>query len=275
MNLFSFLDLGIALLYFLGALLFVGGVLGNNAQLKKVSLIFTVLGFGLHTGDLGLKLALTSEFTFTQGRFYFSFLAWTFLLIYLLLWLRLKLQFLALTAAPLALILFTSSMVVNTAELAIPEQLSYLWFGLHVTSLFISIALLAMASGAGICYLFLDKQLKNKTKPGKLRKGFPALSSFDTVNHWAVSIGFPLFTVGALSGFLWARFTWGQMFTWDPKEVLTIITWFLFAYLFHQRLAVGWKGKKPARLATWLFLLSLVSLLIINFFFPTHHSFQS
>jgi cytochrome c-type biogenesis protein CcsB len=275
MSFFNLFDLGIALLYFLGALLYVGGLLGNNAQLKKVSLIFTMLGFVMHSGDLALKLIMTSEFSFTQGKFYFSFLAWTFLLIYLLLWIRLKLQFLALTAAPLALIIFSSSMVMNTAELAIPAQLSYLWFGLHVTTLFLSIALLAMASGAGICYLFVDKQLKNKTKPGKLRKGFPSLSSFDRVNHWAVSLGFPLFTIGTLSGFLWARFTWGQIFTWDPKEILTIITWFLFAYLFHQRLAMGWKGKKPARLATWLFVLSLVSLLVINFYFPTHHSFQS
>ncbi len=274
MNFFTLFDFNIALLYFLGSMLFLGGTLGHNFLLKRVSLGLTIGGFFLHSIDLIFKISNNPLFAFAQGQFYFSLLAWSFLLIYIFLWWRLQLQFLALTAAPLALILFTSSMVVNTTELSIPAQLNGLWFGLHIAALFLSIAFLAMAFGSGVCYLYIDKQIKHKAKINRLRKDFPSLSSFDRVNHWAVSIGFPLFTVGVLAGFIWARFTWGKIYSGDPKELVSLIIWFIFAYLFHQRMAVGWKGRKPAHLATWLFALSIGSLLIINFYLPTHHSFQ-
>jgi ABC-type transport system involved in cytochrome c biogenesis permease subunit len=270
----NLLDLAIALMYFLGALLFVAGMLGRSRSLKRASLIGTVAGFALHTADLGLKVARTAEFSFAQGQFYFSLLAWSFLLIFLLVLWRQRLEFLALTAAPLALILFSSSMVVNTAELPFPSELAGLWFGLHVAALFFSIGLLGMAFGSGLGYLYLDRQIKNKAKLNKYRKNLPSLTSFDRINHWAVSIGFPLFTIGVLAGFLWARFTWDRIFSWDPKELVSIVIWFLFAYLFHQRLAVGWKGRKPARLASWLFVFCIVSMLVVNFYLPTHHSFR-
>ncbi len=274
MSFLNLFDLAIVLLYFLSALLYLGAVLGSSHLLKRVSLGAGIGGFIFHTLDIILKLLGNFQFTFTQGQFYFSLLAWTFLLIYFLLWWRLKLQFLALTVAPLALIFFSSSMLVNIKHLSVPSQLSGLWFGLHIVTLFLSISLLAIAFGAGVCYLYMERQIKHKAKPSKFRRGLPALSIFDRANHWAVSLGFPLFTIGVLSGFLWARFTWEKMFSWDPKELLSIIIWFLFAYLFHQRLALGWKGRKPARLASWLFLLSLGSLVIINFYLPTHHSFN-
>ena len=267
-------DLSIVLLYFLASILYLTGILSANARLKRLALAMVGFGFFLHTLDLGMNMVIDPAFAASQSRFYISLLAWTLLCLYLLLWWRLQIQFLALTAAPLALILFSSSMLVHPTDLAIPSQLSGLWFSLHVASLFVSIALLAMAFGAGLCYLHIDWQIKHKSKPGRLRRDFPALLSFDQVNHWAVSAGFPLFTIGMLAGFLWADITWGQVFSWDPKELVSVLIWLVFAYLFHQRLALGWKGRRPAGLAIWLFILCLISLTFINFFVPTHHSFR-
>lgn len=274
MDFYSLFDLGIALLYFLGSLLYVAGILSYKPGLRQVSLGVSLFGFCLHTVDLFLKVSTQTMFSFAQVQFYFSLLAWSFILIYLLLWWRLKLQFLALTAAPLALVLFTSSMVVHEAQMPIPPRLSELWFGLHIGSLFLSIALLAMAFGAGAGYLYLHRQIKNKVRLNRLRRDFPALTSLDRVNHWAVSLGFPLFTMGMLSGFIWARFTWGEIFSWDPKEVFSLGIWLLFAYLFQQRLLFSLKGRRPAILASTIFGLCIASLLIINFYFPTHHSFK-
>jgi ABC-type transport system involved in cytochrome c biogenesis permease subunit len=56
--------------------------------------------------------------------------------------------------------------------------------------------------------------------------------------------------------------------------VVTIGIWLIYAYLFHQRLALGWQGRKPAKLAIFIFIVSVVSLLGINYFLPSHHTFR-
>lgn len=274
MSLFKVLEISILSLYFLGALFYLMGILRQREGLKKTAAGFTFAGFLLHTTDLFALIAGTGQITLQQGQFYISLLAWTFLLIYLLMSWRLKLPFLALTAAPLALILFSSSLVVSTATLNIPPFLSSLWFGMHILALFLSIALLGLAFGAGFAYLFLEKKIKGKSGLLGWTKQLPSLASFDSVNKMAVSIGFPLYTLGLLAGFAWAKLTWSSMFTWDPKELASISIWFLYAYLFHQRIVIGWRGRKPAKMAIWVFFFTILSLVGINFFLPTHHSFQ-
>ncbi|ACV68751.1 cytochrome C assembly family protein [Desulfohalobium retbaense] len=267
-------ELCIIALYLLATILYFTGVIRQRNRLKQLAQTLAVAGFGLHTLDLGLVFFRPGAPAIVQGQFYISLLAWTFLAIYFLLWRKLRLEFLALTAAPLALILFTSSMAVTTERLAVPAKLSSLWFGLHVGTFFLSIALLAMAFGAGIVYLYVDKKIKTKAKLSSLNKDMPALTSVDQANRWAVMLGFPLYTLGLFSGFAWARFTWGRIFSWDPKEIVSLLIWFLFAYLFHQRLAMNWTGRKPAKLAIWIFVLTILSLWGVNFLLPTHHSLQ-
>ncbi len=271
---FRILDLTIALLYLSGAITFVLGLIYTRKKVQNVSVWLTMCGFILHTADLGLKYALGLGEVLTQSQFYVSLMAWTLLLIFFLLWWRLKLNFLSLIAAPLALVTFTWSLAISPATLPIPGILQGLWFGLHIGSLFVSIALLAMAFGAGLAYLHLDSKIKTKSRMGNVTRELPSLTTFDRVNHWAVLAGFPLFTIGTFSGFIWAAFTWKTIFTWDPKEVFTIGVWLIFAWLFHKRATGGWKGRKPAKLAIVIFILSLISFVGINFFTETHHSLR-
>jgi len=261
-------------LYLAGTVLYLAGVLWSLQSLRRASTLAAVLGFGLHTVCLGLSLREEAGTMLLRGEFYFSLLAWSLLLIFFFLWWRLRMDFLALLASPLALILFLSSQAVGGAR-QLPETLAGLFFGLHIGSLFLSISFLAMACGTGAGYLFLERKIKTKEKLTGFARALPSLSTFDRANQWAVSGGFPLYTIGLVSGFLWAKLTWQRMFSWDPKEVVAIFIWLLFAFLFHQRLFMGWRGRKTAWLAIWVFALSIVSMLVINFFMPTHHSFSS
>ncbi|MGM0611571.1 MAG: cytochrome C assembly family protein [Thermodesulfobacteriota bacterium] len=274
MLLFKLFDLSIVFLYFTGAAVYLYGFTAGRPGAKKAAIRLAIAGFVLHSFDLAAKIYLPQAQALTQNQFYFSFLAWIFLLVYFAMWWRIKLEFLALTAAPLALILFTSSLAVSQVKLDIPDSLSWLWFCLHIGSLFLSMGLLAMACGAGIAYIFLERKIKTKAKLDGFLKDMPSLNAFDRVNKLAVLWGFPLFTLGLLSGFTWAAIAWDKIFSWDPKEVVTIGIWLVFAYLFHQRLAFGWQGRKTAKLAIFIFAVSVVSLLGINYFLSTHHTFR-
>lgn len=267
-------ELIIALLYLAGSISYPLGLALRRPALKRIAAWTSAAAFGLHTVDLGLRFMEVGAANLQHGQFYMSLMAWFFVLIFFVLWWKLKHDFLSMITAPLALILFSSSLAVHTQVLAVPEHFSALWFSLHVGTIFVSLALIAMAFGAGLAYLHLERLIKTKAKLPGFSKELPSLETFDKANHWAVSIGFPLYSISVLAGFLWASFTWKKVISWDPKELITIVIWALFALLFHQRMVLGWRGRKPAKTAIILFILCLVSLVGVNFLLPSHHSFR-
>ncbi len=265
-------SIGAAVLYFVSFILYIVAICNNSQKLQRISLTFVLIGYILHTVVIA-KLMWSSSFL-SNGHFYFSLFSWILLLIYFLLILRYKIQFLSLTVAPLALIFLISSMLIGKRIVPFPHIMSSLWFGLHIISLFISISLVCIGFGGAIMYIYINKKIKEKLPLSSIERRTYSLEMLDRINHWVVICAFPLFTIGIISGFVWARISWHHFFSWDLKEIWSIIIWFIFAYLFHQRMAIGWKGKRPAILMIWIFILMVASFTIINLFFPTHHNFR-
>jgi len=89
----------------------------------------------------------------------------------------------------------------------------------------------------------------------------PSLDNFDRVNRWATLYGFPLYTLGLFSGFLWRLMDPLKKFAWDPMNITALAVWVLFAVLFWQRAILGWRGRKPALMAIVVFVFVVVALL--------------
>jgi len=75
------------------------------------------------------------------------------------------------------------------------------------------------------------------------------LQQIDNWSYRAIGIGFPLLTVGILSGAVWANEAWGSYWSWDPKETWALVTWVIFAVYLHTRMTKGWTGDRPAFVA--------------------------
>jgi cytochrome c-type biogenesis protein CcsB len=86
------------------------------------------------------------------------------------------------------------------------------------------------------------------------------------MNYQALKFGFPLLTLGIITGAVWADYAWGRYWGWDPKETWSLITWFLYAALLHQRLTVGWRGRKAAIMAIAGFGAALFTFLGVTYF---------
>ena len=117
------------------------------------------------------------------------------------------------------------------------------WFVPHVLAYMISYALCAVAF-----ILLLRCWLGRRNRDEIRRAILPILRS-----------AFPFMTFGMLSGALWAEEAWGQYWSWDAKEVWSLITWGLYLLYFHLRQS-DWKRR-----ADWVHLLAFLALLTTFF----------
>ena len=97
--------------------------------------------------------------------------------------------------------------------------------------------------------------------------------SLDNLSYRTLGIGFPLLTIGIVSGAVWANEAWGSYWSWDPKETWALITWVVFAIYFHTRITKGWEGKKPAIIATSGFFIVWICYLGVNLLGKGLHSY--
>jgi ABC-type transport system involved in cytochrome c biogenesis permease subunit len=205
---------------------------------------------------------------------YLQLLAWFLLLCGILGRLTFALEAPLLFAAPLAFLLAAIAYPFLHRQLVLPAPLSGYFYALHIGALFLSLAIIALALGAGLLFLYMHRKIKSKERLVGFQKDFPALSILDKINALCVVTGFPLYTVGIGAGFVWAASVWGTTLSGDPKEVISLLIWLSFAVLFHQRLLRDWQGRKPALFAIGLFALCVFSI-VANMFLPTHHAFVS
>ncbi len=74
------------------------------------------------------------------------------------------------------------------------------------------------------------------TKAGILERIPLNVDILDDINYKAVTLGYPLYTVGALfAGAIWAEQAWGQFWGWDPKEVGSLVIWLFYSGFLHAR----------------------------------------
>jgi cytochrome c-type biogenesis protein CcsB len=198
-----------------------------------------------------------------------SFLAFALVLIYLFLHRRYALSALGVVIAPLAFLLTSIAAVASSGAKELPPSLQSAWLPVHVTLAFLGNAVFALAFATSLLYLFEDNRLKAK-RPSQLRRLFPSLEKLDDLNYRLLAWGFPLLTLGIVTGAIWAHFAWGHFWSWEAREIWSLVTWVLYALLLHGR-SVGWRGRRAATLTILGFAVLLASFVSANLLFPGRH----
>jgi cytochrome c-type biogenesis protein CcsB len=161
------------------------------------------------------------------------------------------------------------------------------WLMMHVTVMMLSYTALLCGSLLAISFLIItwhDSINQNK-KSNVLAEPCSELltkqnfstnkvaQTLDNLSYRILGIGFPLLTIGILSGAVWANEAWGSYWSWDPKETWAFITWLVFAIYLHARITKGWQGKKPAILASFGFFIVWICYLGVNILGTGLHSY--
>ncbi len=141
-----------------------------------------------------------------------------------------------LAALPVTLI---ALLLVHQMPIAMPSSIDPLvpvlrdnfWLTIHVLTITLSYAAFALAMGFG--HILLWRYARN-----------PAAASADAPMHFwlyrVLQLGVLLLAAGTILGGVWANYSWGRFWGWDPKETWALIALLCYILTLHGRLASWW-----------------------------------
>jgi len=260
-------------LYLLGTAASLAYLVSMKKGLSKIGPFALAAAFAVHSLALIIRYFEAGRTPITNLHESLSFFAWTIAGLYLILYAKYRIDVLAAFVSPLAAILILLASFFPKEIIPLPPVLESHWLPVHTILAFLGNGLFTLAFAAGVMYLMQERQIKSK-KIGSLYHRLPTLKILDDLNTRCLTFGFPLLTMGIISGSLWAESAWGSYWSWDAKETWSLITWFLYAALLHGRFTVGWRGRKAAILAIVGFSVLVFSFLGVNFFLSGLHSYK-
>jgi cytochrome c-type biogenesis protein CcsB len=262
------------LAYFGATALWLGFFLAQREGLYRWGAWVLAAGLGCHTLEL-VRRTLTQGYlpvaTFGDA---LLVSAWALVAVFLILNWRFPIKVLGALAAPLAALMVSGALILPRGQGAFSPLLQGFWLTVHISLTLLGNGALALAFLGGIFYLIQERQLKGK-KFGFFYRRLPSLEQLDALNYWCLTIGFPLLTGGIITGSLYAQHTLGSFWRWDPKETLTLIAWLIYAVLLHERLTMGWRGRRAAIISICGFAVLLITFVGANLWLTSYHSFAS
>lgn len=271
----------VTFIYLLSTVFYICYLAFRNNVIGKIATSVTIIGLVGHiisfflrwkeSYDLGYgHIPLSNQFESMV------FFALVIVLVYLTMEFKYKIKTIGAFVTPFASILLAlttiSGSFPNEIQPLVPALQSN-WLTYHVFTCFLGYAAFAVSCGVSIMFLIkLKTQNEGKSK-GKLVSLLPDIEILDDINYKAIAIGFPMLTLGIITGAAWANYAWGTYWSWDPKETWSLITWFFYAAFLHARFTRGWRGKKAAILSIIGFGAVIFTYFGVNYILAGLHSY--
>ncbi len=250
----------------------------QNKIIGTTSLSLLIIGLVIHSIGLVIRWLETHHTGYGYvplSNMYESliFFSWTIVLIYLILELKYRQKIIGVFVTPFAFIAIALTSIIPGIDAKITPLVPALqsnWLTIHVTTCFFGYASFAVSFGISILYLIRDR--KGIQQEGA-SKWLPSTLILDEINYKSIVIGFPMLTIGIITGAAWANYAWGGYWSWDPKETWSLITWFIYAAFLHARFTRDWRGRKAAILSVIGFTAVLFTYFGVNYLLSGLHSY--
>jgi cytochrome c-type biogenesis protein CcsB len=241
-----------------------------GTTLRKLAFALLVLVWTAHTSAIGLRWAESYRMGIGHAplsNLYESlvFFSWTIALALLLVRWRFAVDTVVLLGLPLVFLTMASTFLLDHNIRPLIPALQSNWLVAHVITCFLGYASFAVSFVAALL-LLLSRGVAS------LGKRLPQRETLDEIVYRSVLVGFPLLTVGIITGAAWADYAWGNYWTWDPKETWSLATWLVYSAFLHARLARGWRGRRMAVLSVLGFAAVLFTYFGVNYL-PGLHSY--
>jgi cytochrome c-type biogenesis protein CcsB len=258
-------------LYVCGGLLFTVNFLLRKSESGKYGVFLTGAGFITHTLALLVRMNITGYAPMTNMYESLSFFSWSTVGVLIIVRYVMKINFAEAFTAPVYIIFLglAYTFAPNRIPTLVPALQSWM-LPAHVMLAFIGEAWFVIGFVAAIMFLI------KKSKFAGFADKLPEADVLDSFSYRAISLGYPLFTFGAIIlGMAWAHKAWGRYWGWDPKEVWALVTFIVYSLYLHGRYRWGWKGSLSAYLAIIGFAVTLFTLFGVNLLLSGLHSYGS
>jgi cytochrome c-type biogenesis protein CcsB len=227
------------ILYLISALFMIGHIVSGRSTLYKLSWAFLIGGFFLHTYGMVVRSILTGRPPVSNMYETVVWVPWGTILFSIILERTQKWKVLIPAASIVAvfcLILTDIAPSVLDASLQPLEPVlrSTFWLTTHVLIITISYAafFLAFALGDLLLFYFLKDEKKYAQQ---IQNGVRSI-------YRCIQIGVVLLAAGIILGGIWADYSWGRFWGWDPKETWALIALLGYVAMLHGRM-IGWIGN--------------------------------
>ncbi len=224
------------ILYLLAALVFTFSFLFARSLMTKLGSAFFLLAFGMHTYGFALRCIITGRPPVSNMYETVVWVGWGVVLFAAIFGFLRKKTWIPLVGSIVATLCmlvadFAPVILDSTLQPLEPVLRSNLWLTIHVMTITLSYAAFFLAFGIGDYGLFLHV----KDRKGNKKK----IRELAQVSYNCIQVGVVLLTAGTILGGVWADYSWGRFWGWDPKETWAFIALMGYLAILHARL-VGW-----------------------------------
>lgn len=200
-----------------------------------IAWLFAGTGFLLQLGGFAARIAIAGRPPVTNMYESIIWVAFGTILFALIFEAIYRSRYFLLGAIPVAVV---TLILADTQPLALPRAINPLvpvlrdnfWLTTHVLTITLSYAAFALALGIG--HIALGKAIAGQ-KPG---------SALYNYLYRTLQVGVLLLAIGTILGGVWANYSWGRFWDWDPKETWALITLLGYLFILHGRIAGKWGG---------------------------------
>lgn len=224
------------ILYALATVLIFLAILFENRSLRIAAWTSLAIAFAFHTYGFGLRVYLTGRPPVSNMYESVIWVGWgtvLFTAIFSFIKRRANILLAGAGVATLCMIVADRAPAILDASLQPLEPVlrSNLWLIVHVMTITLSYAAFFLALGISNVGMF--HMIKGKSVNSEVIR--------DLVDscYKCLQVGVVLLAAGTILGGVWADYSWGRFWGWDPKETWALIALLGYLALLHGRLA-GW-----------------------------------
>ena len=168
---------------------------------------------------------------------------------------------------PVSILMVGLGLFTNPEARSLPPTLRSLWLVFHVffNKLAVGAFVLSLAAATVLLRKLAGAQ-------GRWLDRLPGPDELELYTVRFIGFGFVFWTTTIGAGAIWANQSWGRYWGWDPIETWSLVTWLAYAVLLHARLFFRLRARALAWGTVACFVLSVLTVLIFPFVFPSMHS---